>query len=132
MKLYLLLSISAWLIAKYLGFYILFIFLSICIIIFYFKCFLHLIKVKRAKNHIYELMLKYDDKEIVSRILNQSIWVGQTASQLLDSLGNPEDTSEWCNTKEFGETWKYYQTGKNRYALKIYIVNNHVSGWDRK
>lgn len=45
---------------------------------------------------------------------------------------NPVDISEWCNAKEFGETWKYSQTGKNRYALKIYLVNNKVSGWDQK
>lgn len=129
MKLYVFLSALAWLIVKCFGF---FIFFSICVIIFYFKGFGHLIKVRKARNHICELMLKYDDEEIVSRILNQSFWIGQTASQLLDSLGNPVDISEWCNAKEFGETWKYSQTGKNRYALKIYLVNNKVSGWDQK
>ncbi len=129
MKSYLLLLVFAWLIVKCWGF---FIFFSICVIIFYFRCFSHLIMVKKTRNHICELMLKYDDEEIVSRILNQSFWIGQTASQLLDSLGNPADISEWRSTKEFGETWKYIQTGKNRYALKIYLVNDQVSGWDKK
>lgn len=81
---------------------------------------------------MHELMLKYDDEEIVSDILNQRFWIGQTSSQLLDSLGNPVDISEWRNAKEFGETWKYAQIGKNRYALKIYLVNDQVSGWDKK
>ena len=81
---------------------------------------------------MHRLMLKYYDEEIVSRILNQSFWIGQTASQLQDSLGNPVDISEWRNAKEFGETWKYAQTGKNRYALKINLINDEVSGWDKK
>lgn len=100
--------------------------------IFYLRCFSHLIRVKRARNHICELMLKYDDEEIVSRILDQSIWIGQTSDQLQDSLGNPADISEWRNAKEFGETWKYLKIGKNRYALKIYLENDQVSGWDKK
>ena len=129
MKSFLLLSIFAWLIIKYFGF---FIFLSICVLIFYFRCFLHLINVKIAKNRISELMLKYDDEEIVSKILNRYFWIGQTSSQLKDSLGKPVDISEWRNTKEFGETWKYAQTGKNRYALKIYLKNDLVDGWDEK
>lgn len=129
MKSFLLLLVFAWFIVKYWGF---FVFFSICIIIFYLKCFLHLIRVKIARNRICELMLKYDDEEIVSRILNQSFWIGETSSQLRDSLGNPVDISEWRSTKESGETWKYIQTGKNRYALKIYLVNDQVSGWDKK
>ena len=126
---YLSLFILACLIIKYFGG---FIFFSICIAIFYLKCFSHLIRVKKARNRIRGLMLNYDDEEIVSRILNQSLWIGQTTSQLLDSLGNPVDISEWRNTKEFGETWKFFRTGKNRYALKIYLENDQVSGWDKK
>lgn len=81
---------------------------------------------------MYKLMLKYNDEEIVSRILNQSFWIGQTASQLRDALGKPVEISEWRNAKEFGETWKFLQTGKNRYALKIYLTNDQVTGWDKK
>ena len=86
MKLYLLLAVFAWLIVEHWGF---FIFFSICVIIFYLKCFGHFIKVKTTRNRMYKLMLKYNDEEIVSRILNQSFWIGQTASQLRDSLGKP-------------------------------------------
>ena len=85
-----------------------------------------------SKNHKEELMLKYGDEEIVSNILKQNIWIGETSSQLIDSFGKPVDISEWRNAKESGETWKYHQTGKNRYALKIYLTNNQVSGWDKK
>ena len=140
MNLYLFLAISAFLIVKYFGF---FIFFSICVIMFYVKCFGHLIKVNTTRKHLYELklwtekhkeelMLKYGDEEIVSNILKQNIWIGETSSQLRDSLGKPVEISEWRNAKESGETWKYHQTGKNRYALKIHLVNNQVSGWDKK
>lgn len=140
MKLFLLLAVFAWLIVKYWGF---FIFFSICVIIFYLKCFGHLIKVKTTKKSLLalklwsekqkeELMLKYGDEEIVSNILKQNIWIGETSSQLRDSLGEPVDISEWRNAKESGETWKYHKTGKNRYALKIYLTDDQVSGWDKK
>lgn len=146
MKLFLLLAVFAWLIVKYWGFLV---FFSVCIIIFYLSGFWHLINVKAARNRIYErilkyndrvqeLMRKYNDREIVERILDQSIWIGQTAEQLRDSLGEPVDIGEWRSGEESGEKWKYLQTGKNRYALKIDLTYNPeekdllVNGWNKK
>jgi hypothetical protein len=79
-----------------------------------------------------ELLKKYGDKEVVDRIMRRSFWQGQTAEQLMDSLGPPVDTDEKLLRKSLRRTWKYHQTGQNRYALRITLENDVVIGWDKK
>lgn len=88
-----------------------------------------LILHKRRKRAawITHLRTKYGDEEIVQRILRHLYWQGQTAEQLRDSLGLPAsvDTGQLKTRKR--EVWKYHQTGKNRYRLRITLDDDVVA-----
>lgn len=78
------------------------------------------------------LMGKYGDEEIVDRIMKRSVWTGQTTEQLNDSLGAPIDTDEKVFKTKRKEVWKYHQTGRNRFGLRITLEDGLVVGWDEK
>lgn len=99
----------------------------ILIIIVFFTFTLYSNKKKRER-----LMLKYNNSELVDRIMQATYWIGQTKGELLDSLGRPADISENVLKTKTKEIWKYNKTGNNRFALKITIENNVVVGWDKK
>ncbi|MEW4923944.1 hypothetical protein [Algibacter sp. 2305UL17-15] len=77
-------------------------------------------------------MKKYNDADLVEKLMTGSFWQGQTKGQLIDSLGHPKDVSELVLKTKKKEIWKYQKTGNNRYALKITIENGEVIGWDQK
>lgn len=78
------------------------------------------------------LLVKYGDIEIVEMIMKRMFWQGQTPEQLEDSLGEPVDVDRKVMKTKTKEVWKYNQTGKGRYALRITIENDEVVGWDKK
>lgn len=78
------------------------------------------------------LLKKYGDKKIVEMIMNRMFWQGQTPGQLRDSLGSPVDVDRKILKTKSKEVWKYNQTGKGRYALRITIEDGYVVGWDKK
>lgn len=78
------------------------------------------------------LTLKYKDENLVDELLNETFWQGQTAEQLRDSLGEPLDIDQKVLKTKVKEVWKYEQTGKNRYGLKITLDDGVVVGWDQK
>jgi len=78
------------------------------------------------------LIEKYGDEEVVQLILHNDFWQGQTQEQLLDSLGMPLDVDQKVMKTKIKEVWKYKQTGKNRYALKIVVENGVVVSWEHK
>lgn len=78
------------------------------------------------------LLSKYGDAEIVESIMKRCFWVGQTSEQLVDSLGNPVDKSVKIMKTRYREIWKYNQTGKNRYGLRITLDDHVVQTWDQK
>lgn len=78
------------------------------------------------------LMEKYSDAALVDKLMQGMFWQGQTDEQLMDSLGKPLDIDQKVLKTKSKETWKYNETGKNRYALKIIIENGEVVGWDQK
>lgn len=81
------------------------------------------------KERIYQ---KYGHTEIAEKIIQKTIWVGETSAQLLDSLGKPLDIDESVLKTKTKEIWKYYLKGANRYGLKIKVENDIVVGWDEK
>lgn len=83
------------------------------------------------RRHAY-VQAKYRDPGIVNMIMNRMLWQGQTTEQLRDSLGNPEDVDEKVLKTKTKHIWKYHQTGRNRFGLKITVENNVVVGWDKK
>jgi uncharacterized protein len=67
--------------------------------------------------------------EIAARIVAHKVWQGMTVEQLIKSWGSPADIDcEIVKTRK-KETWKYVQTGKNRFANRIYLENGIVIGW---
>jgi hypothetical protein len=79
-----------------------------------------------------KLFLKYGDKEIVEKIINRMFWQRQTPEQLVDSLGRPIDVDTKILKTKSKEIWKYEQTGKGRFALRITVEDGYVVGWDKK
>ena len=86
-------------------------------------------RIKVRKERIYE---KYGCTEIADRIINKTIWVGESTDQLLDSLDKPIDIDENVLKTKRKEIWKYYQKSTNRFGLKIMIENGLIVGWDEK
>jgi hypothetical protein len=78
------------------------------------------------------LLEKYRDPEVVDRILRQMFWTGQTQEQLVDSLGVAADVDHKVLKSKVREIWKYNQTGRNRFGLRITVENGIVVGWDQK
>jgi len=78
------------------------------------------------------LTMKYDDEELVEQLLDEKFWRGMTAEQLRDALGEPLDIDEEALKTKTKSVWKYDQTGKNRYGLKIRLEDGIVVGWTQK
>lgn len=78
------------------------------------------------------LTMKYKNESLVESLLDETFWQGQTAEQLRDSLGEPLDIDQKVLKTKVKEVWKYQQTSKNRYALKITLDDGVVVSWDQK
>jgi len=87
---------------------------------------------KRKEREAYKesLLMKYNDSGIVNKIINNEIWLNMTEEQLMDSKGYPDDIDEKVTKTKKIETRKYGQIGKNRFKLKIKLVNGIVVEWD--
>lgn len=86
-------------------------------------------KAEERKQRIYQ---KYGRTRIAENIIAKTIWIGETADQLFESLGQPLDIDQKVLKTKKKEIWKYNQTGTNRYSLKITLDNDIVVGWDLK
>lgn len=93
--------------------------------IFYFQ------SQKKAKRKA-DLLRKYGDAIVVEKILKKSIWVGQTKDELLDALGCPAEVDSKLMKTRSREIWKYNQSGKNRFGLRITLDDGRVAAWDSK
>lgn len=86
----------------------------------------------KKKARLAYLRDKYGDELIVKKISEGYFWEGQTAEQLLDSLGRPEAVDNKQLKTKVKEVWKYNRQGANRYSLRITVENGYVVGWDQK
>jgi hypothetical protein len=59
-------------------------------------------------------------------------WVGCTYGMLIDAMGPPVDIDEKVMKTKTKHTYKYKPTGVNRYALRVYLDDGVVTGWDDK
>ncbi|HKP28312.1 MAG TPA: hypothetical protein VJU15_02880 [Gemmatimonadales bacterium] len=66
------------------------------------------------------------------RIERKKLWVGETAAQLRDALGEPEGVDVKPMKTRTREIWKYGRTGRNRYATRITLDNGTVVRWQRR
>lgn len=91
-----------------------------------------LYKRKKHNDRVRYLMNKYNDQEVVDRIMNGYFWQGQTEEQLIDSIGQPAAKDNKVLKTAVRQVWKYNQRGKNRYGLRVTVENGFVVGWDNK
>jgi hypothetical protein len=87
---------------------------------------------KKRKAWLDYLHNKYKDADVVDGIIGHRIWIGQTSEMLEDSMGKPSSIDEKIYKTKTKDTWKYRNTGKGRYALRITLENDIVVGWDDK
>ncbi len=85
----------------------------------------------RKKRREY-LMGKYHDLELVELIMKKKIRQGMTKEQLVDSWGEPVDTDEKVYKTKIKETFKYNQSGKNRFRERVFVEDGYVVGWQEK
>jgi len=83
---------------------------------------------RRRAGERQRLVDKYGD-EIADRILAHTIWQGMTEEQLLESWGGPVDKDQEIKKATTKETWKYGQTGRNRFSNRVFLENGIVIGW---
>ena len=84
-------------------------------------------RIRRAR-----LLTKYGDAAVVDAIMEQKIWQGMSAEQLLESWGRPEDVDQKTLKSKVALTCKYGQTGKNRFSSRVHLENDVVVGWEQK
>jgi uncharacterized protein YecT (DUF1311 family) len=82
----------------------------------------------RRKQHRQSLVAKYGE-EAADMILAHQVWQGMTEEQLIESWGLPADKDFEVKRSTTKETWKYGQTGKNRFKNRVYLENGTVIGW---
>lgn len=102
---------------------------------FVFKEWLKLQEQKQAEEEEERLLQQWISKygEVEGpRVLRNEVWQGMTSEQLLDSRGSPADIDRWVMKSKTKETWKYGQTGKNRFSERIFVEDNEVVGWEDK
>lgn len=78
------------------------------------------------------LYKKYNDEELVNKIMKRTLWKGQTAEQVLDAIGEPKDIDQKVLKTKTKETWKYFPSGRRRYGLRITLDDGEVTGWENK
>jgi len=83
---------------------------------------------RQRRKHLVE---KYGDEEIAHRMMRGVIWQGETREQLLESLGKPMDIDEKVLKTKSKEIWKYRQTARNRFGLKITLDDGVVVSWEK-
>ena len=84
-------------------------------------------KVKR-----YDLSDKYQDKEIIEKIMRKVIWEGATEEHVLDSLGNPKERDVKILHGRNTATWTYDNPGEYEYIRNVYFDEKIVIGWETK
>jgi hypothetical protein len=88
---------------------------------------------RRTRKRRYDrLMAKYGDASIVDRIMAAEMWQGMTADMLTDSWGRPVDCDREVYKTRTTETWKYGQTGKNRFKNRVVVENDVVVGFKQR
>jgi hypothetical protein len=78
------------------------------------------------------LFKKYQNEDLVNKIMKRTLWQGQTAEQVIDALGKPKDIDQKVLKTKTKEVWKYFPSGRRRYGLRITLDNGNVVGWDEK
>jgi hypothetical protein len=64
------------------------------------------------------------------RIVSGSVWEGATAEMIRESLGEPASIDQKVMATRVRQVFKFGQTGKNRYAMRVTLDDGVVTGWE--
>ena len=85
-----------------------------------------LVKHYKTKKRREYLMAKYrSNHALVSKLMENKVWLGMTEDQLLDSLGKPIDIDLRVRKTRSKETWKYSR-------LRVKLEKGKVVEWDKR
>jgi hypothetical protein len=87
--------------------------------------------IKRKKRLRY-LEQKYVNKKKVEKIVNREIWQGETADQLIDSIGKPDVVDDKNLKTQKRAVWKYGRRGSKSYSLIVNLEKGMVVSWEGK
>lgn len=76
-----------------------------------------------------ELTEKYC-AEVAQRIEDQILWQGATPDMVVDMFGPPVEVNEQQLKTKTKTMYKYFQTGKNRFALRVIFDDDSVVKWE--
>jgi len=85
---------------------------------------------EKKQRHSY-LSAKYSGQTL-GLILDGRVWLGQTAEQLVDSIGRPHGVDHKTMKTIRREIWKYGHRGSNRYRVRVTLDFGRVVSWDDK
>ncbi len=78
------------------------------------------------------LLRKYGDPAVVECIMSRTVWKGETAEQLLESVGKPAAVDEETLRSARRQVWKYRRIGRHRYGQRVILDDGVVVGWRTK
>ncbi len=87
---------------------------------------------ERKKERLEYLWARYGDESVIQKILEGSVWQGQSREQLEDSMGSPVGIDQNVLKTKTNEIWKYHERGENRFGLRVILEDGYVIGWDKK
>ncbi len=102
----------------------------ILIVVFGLIFLVSFLKYKINERKYQRLMNKYHDDDVVSGIMGNKVWRGQTAEQLFDSWGDPEVKDIKVSKYKRIEIWKYGRINKRSFKSKVTLENGIVVGYE--
>lgn len=87
---------------------------------------------KLRKERLLAVAERFGSEGIAQDIMLQKFWTGQTEEMLVESLGPPAGVDKQILKTKRKEVWKYGETRKNQFSLRITLENGRVVSWDQK
>ena len=100
--------------------------IGVCVVAFF------LYRALKKRRRLKYLEQKYVNKKKVEKIINGDIWQGETAEQLIDSIGNPEVIDDKLLKTQKKVVWKYGRRGAFGYNLIVNLEKGLVVSWEGK
>jgi len=100
--------------------------IGVCVVAFF------LYRALKKRRRLKYLEQKYVNKKKVEKIINGDIWQGETAEQLIDSIGNPEVIDDKLLKTQKKVVWKYGRRGAGGYNLIVNLEKGLVVSWEGK
>lgn len=101
--------------------------------------FLSTVVILRRRQSNEQAMRAYEDRlanltarfgaDAAVKILAQTVWQGETAEMLVESMGYPVAIDEDVSPKRVRRTFKYGQLAAREFALRVTLEDDVVTGW---